>query len=64
MEDQDECSSNSTWIGYALKSIDQWPTASSSNQTKKNEILEKAHDAIILCLGYKPIREVSKEKSA
>ncbi|KAL8497847.1 hypothetical protein ACS0TY_021262 [Phlomoides rotata] len=31
---------------------------------KKVEINEKAHSAIILCLGDKPLREVSKEKTA
>ncbi|KAL8501321.1 hypothetical protein ACS0TY_020750 [Phlomoides rotata] len=31
---------------------------------RKIEIMEKAHSAIILCLGDKPPREVSKEKTA
>ncbi|KAL8488520.1 hypothetical protein ACS0TY_024701 [Phlomoides rotata] len=37
---------------------------SSATAAKKVEINEKAHSAIILCLGYKPLREVSKEKTA
>ncbi|KAL8525585.1 hypothetical protein ACS0TY_014995 [Phlomoides rotata] len=36
---------------------------SSSTRAKKIEIMEKAHSAIILCLGDKPLREVSKEKT-
>ncbi|KAL8488044.1 hypothetical protein ACS0TY_024354 [Phlomoides rotata] len=37
---------------------------SSISREKKVEINEKAHSAIILCLGDKPLREVSKEKTA
>ncbi|KAL8515268.1 hypothetical protein ACS0TY_014107 [Phlomoides rotata] len=37
---------------------------SSATTAKKVEINEKAHSAIILCLGDKPLREVSKEKTA
>ncbi|KAL8480486.1 hypothetical protein ACS0TY_027138 [Phlomoides rotata] len=37
---------------------------SSSTAAKKAEINEKAHSAIILCLGDKPLREVCKEKTA
>ncbi|KAL8462441.1 hypothetical protein ACS0TY_032644 [Phlomoides rotata] len=37
---------------------------SSATAAKKVEINEKAHSAIILCLGNKPLREVSKEKTA
>ncbi|KAL8498052.1 hypothetical protein ACS0TY_021402 [Phlomoides rotata] len=33
------------------------------SREKKVEINEKAHSAIILCLGDKPLREVSKEKT-
>ncbi|KAL8487130.1 hypothetical protein ACS0TY_023704 [Phlomoides rotata] len=36
---------------------------SSATAAKKVEINEKAHSAIILCLGDKPLREVSKEKT-
>ncbi|KAL8515280.1 hypothetical protein ACS0TY_014119 [Phlomoides rotata] len=36
---------------------------SSATAAKKFEINEKAHSAIILCLGDKPLREVSKEKT-
>ncbi|KAL8509344.1 hypothetical protein ACS0TY_016521 [Phlomoides rotata] len=36
---------------------------SSASREKKTEIKEKAHSAIILCLGDKPLREVSKEKT-
>ncbi|KAL8456282.1 hypothetical protein ACS0TY_034479 [Phlomoides rotata] len=36
---------------------------SSISREKKVEIMEKAHSAIILCLGDKPLREVSKEKT-
>ncbi|KAL8551093.1 hypothetical protein ACS0TY_000246 [Phlomoides rotata] len=36
---------------------------SSISREKKVEINEKAHSAIILCLGDKPLREVSKEKT-
>ncbi|KAL8494299.1 hypothetical protein ACS0TY_025194 [Phlomoides rotata] len=39
-------------------------TESSISREKKDEIMEKAHSAIILCLGDKPLREVSKEKTA
>ncbi|KAL8536024.1 hypothetical protein ACS0TY_011602 [Phlomoides rotata] len=35
---------------------------SSISREMKVEIMEKAHSAIILCLGDKPLREVSKEK--
>ncbi|KAL8534879.1 hypothetical protein ACS0TY_010782 [Phlomoides rotata] len=35
---------------------------SSIARVKKIEIMEKAHSALILCLGDKPLREVSKEK--
>ncbi|KAL8507705.1 hypothetical protein ACS0TY_018301 [Phlomoides rotata] len=38
-------------------------TESSISREKKVEINEKAHSAIILCLGDKPLREVSKEKT-
>ena len=31
---------------------------------EKKEILDKAHSALILCLGDKVLREVSKEMSA
>ncbi|KAL8476833.1 hypothetical protein ACS0TY_029219 [Phlomoides rotata] len=37
---------------------------SSIARERKIEIMEKAHSAIILCLGDKPLREVSKEKIA
>ncbi|KAL8519651.1 hypothetical protein ACS0TY_010548 [Phlomoides rotata] len=37
---------------------------SSISREKKVKIMEKAHSAIILCLGDKPLREVSKEKTA
>ncbi|KAL8516313.1 hypothetical protein ACS0TY_014829 [Phlomoides rotata] len=37
---------------------------SSAAAAKKVEINEKAHSAIILCLGDKPLREVCKEKTA
>ncbi|KAL8465406.1 hypothetical protein ACS0TY_034785 [Phlomoides rotata] len=37
---------------------------SSVTAAKRIEIGEKAHSAIILCLGDKPLREVSKEKTA
>ncbi|KAL8490772.1 hypothetical protein ACS0TY_022680 [Phlomoides rotata] len=37
---------------------------SSATAAKKAEINEKAHSAIILCLGDKPLREVCKEKTA
>ncbi|KAL8539403.1 hypothetical protein ACS0TY_001141 [Phlomoides rotata] len=37
---------------------------SSATAAKRVEILEKAHSAIILCLGDKPLREVSKEKTS
>ncbi|KAL8491997.1 hypothetical protein ACS0TY_023557 [Phlomoides rotata] len=37
---------------------------SSATAAKKAEINEKAHIAIILCLGDKPLREVCKEKTA
>ncbi|KAL8502473.1 hypothetical protein ACS0TY_021568 [Phlomoides rotata] len=36
---------------------------SSISRERKVEIMEKAHSAIILCLGDKPLREVSKEKT-
>ncbi|KAL8463927.1 hypothetical protein ACS0TY_033748 [Phlomoides rotata] len=36
---------------------------SSAAAAKKVEINEKAHSAIILCLGDKPLREVCKEKT-
>ncbi|KAL8556099.1 hypothetical protein ACS0TY_003781 [Phlomoides rotata] len=36
---------------------------SSISRENKIEIMEKAHSAIILCLGDKPLREVSKEKT-
>ncbi|KAL8529448.1 hypothetical protein ACS0TY_006760 [Phlomoides rotata] len=35
---------------------------SSTSREMRVEIMEKAHSAIILCLGDKPLREVSKEK--
>lgn len=31
---------------------------------QKTEIIEKAHNVIILCLGDNPLMEVSKEKNA
>ncbi|KAL8465333.1 hypothetical protein ACS0TY_034727 [Phlomoides rotata] len=37
---------------------------SSATAAKKAEINKKAHSAIILCLGDKPLREVCKEKTA
>ncbi|KAL8470418.1 hypothetical protein ACS0TY_033050 [Phlomoides rotata] len=37
---------------------------SSGSTAKRIEIGEKAHSAIILCLGDKPLREVCKEKTA
>ncbi|KAL8462500.1 hypothetical protein ACS0TY_033507 [Phlomoides rotata] len=36
---------------------------SSISRERKIEIMEKVHSAIILCLGDKPLREVSKEKT-
>ncbi|KAL8547322.1 hypothetical protein ACS0TY_006880 [Phlomoides rotata] len=36
---------------------------SSISREMKVEIMEKTHSAIILCLGDKPLREVSKEKT-
>ncbi|KAL8464383.1 hypothetical protein ACS0TY_034056 [Phlomoides rotata] len=36
---------------------------SSISRERKVEVMEKAHSAIILCLGDKPLREVSKEKT-
>ncbi|KAL8476571.1 hypothetical protein ACS0TY_029029 [Phlomoides rotata] len=36
---------------------------SSTSRERKVEIMEKAHSAIILCLGDRPLREVSKEKT-
>ncbi|KAL8546821.1 hypothetical protein ACS0TY_006512 [Phlomoides rotata] len=34
---------------------------SSTSRERNVEIMEKAHSAIILCLGDKPLREVSRE---
>ncbi|KAL8543098.1 hypothetical protein ACS0TY_003837 [Phlomoides rotata] len=48
-------------LGSALKSDEG--EESSATGAKRIEILEKAHSAIILCLGDKPLREVSKEKT-
>ncbi|KAL8474540.1 hypothetical protein ACS0TY_031119 [Phlomoides rotata] len=36
---------------------------SSTGRDKKIEIMEKTHSVIILCLGDKPLREVSKKKT-
>ncbi|KAL8472655.1 hypothetical protein ACS0TY_029751 [Phlomoides rotata] len=49
-------------LASALKSNEG--EESSATMSKRVEILEKAHSAIILCLGDKPLREVSKEKTA
>ncbi|KAL8527828.1 hypothetical protein ACS0TY_005596 [Phlomoides rotata] len=49
-------------LGSALESDEG--QESSTTGAKKIEIGEKAHSAIILCLGDKPLREVSKEKTA
>ncbi|KAL8529954.1 hypothetical protein ACS0TY_007139 [Phlomoides rotata] len=49
-------------LGSALESNEG--QESSTTVAKKIEILEKAHSAIILCLGDKPLREVSKGKTA
>ncbi|KAL8534076.1 hypothetical protein ACS0TY_010189 [Phlomoides rotata] len=49
-------------LGSALKT--DGSEESSSTAAKKAEINEKAHCAIILCLGDKPLREVCKEKIA
>ncbi|KAL8516166.1 hypothetical protein ACS0TY_014728 [Phlomoides rotata] len=48
-------------LASALKSDEG--EESSATVAKRVEILEKAHSAIILCLGDKPLREVSKEKT-
>ncbi|KAL8502281.1 hypothetical protein ACS0TY_021421 [Phlomoides rotata] len=48
-------------LGSALESNEG--QESSTTGAKRIEILEKAHSAIILCLGDKPLREVSKEKT-
>ncbi|KAL8516861.1 hypothetical protein ACS0TY_015209 [Phlomoides rotata] len=48
-------------LGSALESDEG--QESSATAAKRIEILEKAHSAIILCLGDKPLREVSKEKT-
>ncbi|KAL8492683.1 hypothetical protein ACS0TY_024031 [Phlomoides rotata] len=49
-------------LASALKSDEG--EESSTTGAKRIEILEKAHSAIILRLGDKPLREVSKEKTA
>ncbi|KAL8483497.1 hypothetical protein ACS0TY_026255 [Phlomoides rotata] len=49
-------------LGSALESDGR--EESSTTGAKKIEIGEKAHSAIILCLGDKPLREVSMEKTA
>ncbi|KAL8487334.1 hypothetical protein ACS0TY_023853 [Phlomoides rotata] len=48
-------------LASALKTLDE---GEESSATVRIEILEKAHSAIILCLGDKLLREVSKEKTA
>ncbi|KAL8482828.1 hypothetical protein ACS0TY_025749 [Phlomoides rotata] len=48
-------------LGSALESEENGE--SSGSTAKRIEILEKAHNAIILCLGDKPLREVCKEKT-
>ncbi|KAL8518692.1 hypothetical protein ACS0TY_009877 [Phlomoides rotata] len=48
-------------LGSALESNEGHE--SSTTRAKRIEILEKAHCAIILCLGDKPLRGVSKEKT-
>ncbi|KAL8528792.1 hypothetical protein ACS0TY_006306 [Phlomoides rotata] len=49
-------------LGSALESEENGE--SSGSTAKGIGILEKAHSAIILCLGDKPLREVCKEKTA
>lgn len=46
----------------ALKNEEEM--SSSLKEKERVEILDKAHSAIILCLGDKPLREVSREKTA
>lgn len=46
----------------ALKGEDGLST--STKEPIKEEIMEKAHSAIILCLGDKPLREISRETTA
>ncbi|KAL8473661.1 hypothetical protein ACS0TY_030488 [Phlomoides rotata] len=48
-------------LAIALKSDED--EESSISREKKIEIMEKAHSAIILCLGDKPLRKVWKEKT-
>ncbi|KAL8473574.1 hypothetical protein ACS0TY_030419 [Phlomoides rotata] len=57
---------NALLVHHGLASVLQ-PDASaesSISREKKVEINKKAHSVIILCLGDKPLREVSKEKTA
>lgn len=49
-------------LAQALKRESDMPISLSIEQ--KSNILEKAHSAIILCLGDKALRQVAKEKSA
>lgn len=48
-------------LGDALKTLDA--SASDADKTKKIEQLEKAHNMIIVCLGDKVLREVTREKN-
>ncbi|KAL8545119.1 hypothetical protein ACS0TY_005350 [Phlomoides rotata] len=52
-------------VHHGLASALQPDTSAESSiyREKKVEINKKAHSAIILCLGDKPLREVSKEKT-
>ena len=49
-------------LQYAILRESKMPEGLSEKE--KNEILDKAHSAIILSLGDKVLREVSKEESA
>lgn len=49
-------------LAQALDGETDMPISLSAEQ--KIDILEKAHSAIILCLGDKALRQVAKEKSA
>ncbi|KAL8463061.1 hypothetical protein ACS0TY_033901 [Phlomoides rotata] len=50
-------------VHHGLASALKPDKKSSNSREMKVEIMEKAHSAIILCLGDRPPREVSKEKT-
>lgn len=62
MEDEDACHAGSSRVRRGFGGREEI-SQHTIGKKKRKDLLNKAHSAIILCLGHRVLREVSKEKS-